>query len=300
MYHYVREVKNSKYPNLKGLEFNDFKKQINYFIKNFNVLSNEDFVEIIKTKKIPKKKSILLTFDDGYIDHWKYVYPYLKEKKIKGIFYPPVRVIQNKIILDINKVHFILAKELNRKKILKFIFELTKKYMNKNAEDLKIYKIRNNSRYDDNDTNLIKRLLQVFLPLDTRKKITNIIFKLVLNTDEKNFSKKLYMSKNNILEMYKDSMTFGSHGNNHCWLEHLNYHQQLDEIKASINFYKKIGVYNENFSFCYPHGSYDLNTMNILKKLKIKFALTNQIGSINKQNLKKIMKLPRFDTNDFI
>ena len=31
MYHYVREIKKSKYPNLKGLEFSDFKKQINYF-----------------------------------------------------------------------------------------------------------------------------------------------------------------------------------------------------------------------------------------------------------------------------
>ena len=47
MYHYVREIKNSKYPNLKGLEFHEFKKQINYFSKKFNVLSNKDFVEIL-------------------------------------------------------------------------------------------------------------------------------------------------------------------------------------------------------------------------------------------------------------
>ena len=55
MYHYVREIKKSKYPNIKGLEFEDFKKQINYFLNNFNILSNDDFTEIIKTKKIPKK-----------------------------------------------------------------------------------------------------------------------------------------------------------------------------------------------------------------------------------------------------
>jgi len=40
MYHYVREIKKSKYPNIKGLEFEDFKKQINYFLNNFNILSN--------------------------------------------------------------------------------------------------------------------------------------------------------------------------------------------------------------------------------------------------------------------
>ena len=84
MYHYVREIKNSNYPNLKGLEYKDFKNQIDYFCKNFNVISNEDFIEIIKTKKIPSKPSIFLTFDDGYIDHFKYVFPYLKKKKSRS------------------------------------------------------------------------------------------------------------------------------------------------------------------------------------------------------------------------
>ena len=33
MYHYVREVKHSNYPNLKALELNEFKKQISFFNK---------------------------------------------------------------------------------------------------------------------------------------------------------------------------------------------------------------------------------------------------------------------------
>ena len=86
MYHYVREIKKSKYPNLRGLELNQFKKQIKYFKKNFNILSNESFIEILNSKKIPKKKSVLLTFDDGYKDHYKFVYPYLKKQKILANF----------------------------------------------------------------------------------------------------------------------------------------------------------------------------------------------------------------------
>ena len=98
MYHYVREIKKSKYPNLKGLEFIDFKKQIDFFCKNFNILSKSDLIEIIHTKKIPKKPSIFLTFDDGYIDHYKYVFPYLSKKKITASFYPSTKAIENKII----------------------------------------------------------------------------------------------------------------------------------------------------------------------------------------------------------
>ena len=33
MFHYVREIKKSKFPNIKGLEFSDFKDQILYFKK---------------------------------------------------------------------------------------------------------------------------------------------------------------------------------------------------------------------------------------------------------------------------
>ena len=58
----------------------------------------------------------MLTFDDGFIDHYKYVFPHLLEKKIKACFYPPIQVIKNKTVLDVNKIHFILEKEQNRKK----------------------------------------------------------------------------------------------------------------------------------------------------------------------------------------
>ena len=45
MYHYVRPIKNSKYPNIKGLEFEDFKKQIDFFLNKFNIISHENFIE---------------------------------------------------------------------------------------------------------------------------------------------------------------------------------------------------------------------------------------------------------------
>ena len=115
MYHYVRDIKKSKYPNLKGLEFSDFKEQILYFKKNFNVLSNFQFIKIINSKKIPKKKSVFLTFDDGYIDHYEYVFPFLKKQNIFANFYPPVMCIKNKKVLDVNKIHLILEKRKTEK-----------------------------------------------------------------------------------------------------------------------------------------------------------------------------------------
>ena len=299
MYHYVRNVKKSKYPNLKGLEFTEFKKQISFFKKNFNFLSNSQFIEILNSKKIPKKKSILLTFDDGYRDHYEYVFPFLKKQDLSAVFYPPIMCIRNKAVLDVNKIHFILAKEENRDKILDLIFLYVKKILNKNPHQIGIEKINLLSRYDDKKTILIKRLLQNHLPLPYRKKIVDKIFKHIVNYSEEDFSKILYMNNNNIQELYKNNFSIGSHGYNHYWWEKINKNEQEIEIKKSINYFKKIKVFDKNFSVCYPYGSYNLQTLNLLKKYKIKFALTTRVGSVNKKNIKKFYELPRFDTNDF-
>ena len=45
MYHYVRDLQKSNFPKIKGLNYSDFIDQINYLIKNYNVLSIEDFLE---------------------------------------------------------------------------------------------------------------------------------------------------------------------------------------------------------------------------------------------------------------
>ena len=299
MYHYVRNIKKSKYPNLKGLEFSDFRKQIFYLKKNFNILSNNQFIEILNSRKIPKKKSILLTFDDGYRDHFEYVFPFLKKQDVSAVFYPPIMCVRNKAVLDVNKIHFILAKEENRDKILDLIFLYVKKILNKNPQQIGIEKINLLSRYDDKKSILIKRLLQHHLPLPYRKKIVDKIFKHIVNYSEEEFSKILYMNKNNIQELYKNNFSIGSHGYNHYWWEKINKNEQEMEIKKSINYFKKIKVFDKNFSVCYPYGSYNLQTLNLLKKYKIKFALTTRVGSINKKNIKKVYELPRFDTNDF-
>ena len=300
MYHYVRNIKKSKFPNLKGLEFSDFRKQIIYLKKNFNILSNNQFIEILNSRKIPKKKSILLTFDDGYRDHFEYVFPFLKKQDVSAVFYPPIMCVRNKAVLDVNKIHFILAKEENRDKILDLIFLYVKKILNKNPQQIGIEKINLLSRYDDKKTILIKRLLQHHLPLPYRTKIVDKIFKHIVNYSEEEFSKILYMNKNNIQELYKNNFSIGSHGYNHYWWEKINKNEQEMEIKKSIDYFKKIKVFDKNFSVCYPYGSYNLQTLNLLKKYKIKFALTTRVGSVNKKNIKKVYELPRFDTNDFI
>ena len=78
-YHYVRDFKNTKYPNIKGLDVKKFEFQIKYLISNYNILNPKEIYEIIERKNFFKKNDCWLTFDDGYIDHYDYVFPILEK-----------------------------------------------------------------------------------------------------------------------------------------------------------------------------------------------------------------------------
>ena len=119
-----------------------------------------------------------------------------------------------------------------------------------------------------------------------------------MNIEEKEFSREIYLSRNNVSEMYKSGMSFGIHGENHFWWEHLPIHKQEKELQNPINYFKKLNVEVSNISVCYPNGSYNKSTLKILKKLDISFALTTQKGPINKKNVSFKYQLPRYDVND--
>ena len=41
MYHYLRGIKGSDCPNIKGLEFDGFKRQLDYLSVNFSIITAE-------------------------------------------------------------------------------------------------------------------------------------------------------------------------------------------------------------------------------------------------------------------
>jgi len=300
MYHYVRPVKNSAYPKLSALELVEFKKQIDYFCNNFNIIAGDDFLNIISSKKISKKPSFVLTFDDGFLDHYEYVFPYLKHKKVLAYFYPSTKSIKEKKTLDVHKIHFLLEKEQNRKKIIKeidnILFNKKKiKIIDLDTKSLELEK----KGYDDKDTIFIKRLLQYFLPIKDREFVIDELFKTIVDEDSFSLAKKIYMNADHIKEMVSENMIFGLHGHNHSWWKFLTKNEQKNEIDESINYYKQLKINTNNISICYPYGSYNNDTIELLKNLNVGFAFTTNHGNIDSNNINKKFEFPRIDTNVF-
>ena len=301
MYHYVRPLNKSKYPRLKALELNDFYNQIKFFQRNSNIISEQELNLIIEKKKIPKKPSVLLTFDDGYKDHYDYVFPFLLKNKISGSFYPPQKTIENKIVLDVNQIHFILEREPNSKKILSLIYTYLENNHKKLFNNLSLEKINIVSRFDKKETIMVKRLLQYYLPQNIRDKIITNLFSKFVKKNVNQFSKELYLNKKELKEMYSCGMNFGIHGNYHLWWENQTADVLKKEIDEPIKFFKNILDKKSKTSICYPYGSFNKKVLSLVKKRSdISFALSTKVNNINKSRLQEDKFFyPRFDTNDF-
>ncbi len=300
-YHFIRKKKDKIYKNINYLDFDKFKRQINSFEKIFNIIGFDDALDVLNSKKKYNKPFVMLTFDDGYMDHYDYVLPLLVKKKIKGLFYPFANSLKKGFITDTNKIHFILAKNKKIEKIESEIIDYLKANTNYNLKKINIAKkIRyKNRRYDDHKVSFIKRLLQFYLPEKIRYVINDYLFCKYVTKDKLEFNELLYLKKKHLQEMKNNEMHFGSHGASHNYLGFMNNKNQNIEIKNSLIFLKKLFPEEKNFSICYPYGSFNEETIKIVKKYDFKLGLSNSFGSINLLKKNNRYALPRYDTNDF-
>lgn len=300
MYHYVRELPFTRYPEIKGLTVSLFKEQIAYMQKYYTFVSSKDLIDAVYNDTPLPNNATWLTFDDAYSDHYTNVFPILNEYGIEGAFFPPIKAITEHSVLDVNKIHFILASVTNHEKLLKEIYALLDKYrkdFNLQTNDFYFNKLAVANRFDPKEVIFVKRLLQVELPESLRNILTDTLFKMYVTDNEESFSRELYMDKDQIKCMIRNGMYIGSHGYDHYWLNSLTPEKQEEEIDKSLAFLKEVGSDTNNWIMNYPYGGYNQSLIDIIKRKNCKLALTTKtaIANLSKENA---FTLERLDTND--
>lgn len=301
MYHYVRELPNTRYPGIKGLLTTQFHAQVR-FLKDsgFHFLSMNDVLEAAHGGKALPENGILLTFDDGYIDHYTNVFPVLDEYNIPGFFSMPGKIIREKKLLDVNRIHFILASTPVEKIIPRLFRELD--YYRGHEFDIpsnaQLYeKLAVANRFDDADTIFVKRVLQVELPPMLRDIITKHIFELCIGVPEDRFSEELYLSMDQVRMMHRHGMTWGIHGYDHSWMNRMDADTLHKDISDALDVFEDV-VDRNNWICCYPYGSVSDDVIRCASSLGAVGGLSTEVrvADLSKDN---IFSLPRLDTNDF-
>lgn len=305
MYHYVRDLKNSRYPEIKGCDVRLFREQVQYIKKHYTPVTIEQVLACHANGEILPDHAILLTFDDAYADHFMYAFPILYHEHIQGVFFPPVKAITEHTVLDVNKVHFILASTpsenmsglLNE---LRIMVDANRAEYGLDTYENYFEKLAVASRFDPKEVIFVKRLLQVALPEELRKKMTTNLFEKCVGMDEAMFSRELYMSIDQIKCMVDCGMHIGSHGYDHYWLGSLPKEKQDFEIAKSIEFIKMVGGDADNWTIGYPYGNFNDDTIALLKQYGCKMGFTTRvaIADFEADGPDALYQIPRLDVND--
>ena len=301
MYHYIRDFPRSRYPDIKGLDLAEFRFQLDHLMQTRTIVTMAEVVNCLRTGDDLPPRAALLTFDDGYAEHYQTVFPILFDKGVEGSFFPPVEPIRDGVMLDVNRVHFILAScddpgvlgaEIDRS-----IAESGREGLRSVAEYRAEWAQPN--RFDDAETIYVKRMLQTVLPEDMRNAIAQRLFAQYVSVDEAAFAAELYISPEQARVMQASGMYFGSHGFSHHWLNRISPAHQRREIDASLTFLRDIGSPVDDFwAMCYPYGGWNESLLEILREKDCAVGLTTEVATATLDAPDPLL-LPRYDTNDF-
>ena len=268
MYHYV-SPDDSNLPFFNNLNIDTFRRQLDFFDKEYGFLSKDRYINSIKEGR--DVEGVVLTFDDGFRDHYQYVLPELKKRELWGIFYITTGIYekQEKSLLDVHRVHFLKGKYGAKKILEELNYLISDKMINKKN----VAKFKKNIYLSDsynNEEKRLKELLNYSIKYQYRREILD---KLMLEFfDEEEMYDKVYLRQEEVVSLAKYGNIVGSHTHSHKVLSRLTYEEQFDEVNRSFNYLESLVGKNSYRSFCYPHGykgTYDDRTIEIIKKLKV-------------------------------
>ncbi|EEU7008199.1 polysaccharide deacetylase family protein, partial [Campylobacter jejuni] len=233
MYHYIRESL-KPLPNFRYLHIENFKKQLDFFKKEFGFVSYDEFLYLKENPLFCSKlkNKVLLTFDDGLKDHYNYVFNKLIKRKILGIFFVPTRIFKLSKALDVHRIHYLLGK-MGGGNLLNLTHNIIKPHVLKKSS-LKLFKNSYQTLDDDRNTKDFKLLFNYFIKPKYKEKILDEIVAHFWN-DEEIFN-NLYLNKDELKIMSENGMLIASHSSTHLNFKTLTPYEQKYELKNSTKF----------------------------------------------------------------
>lgn len=216
------------YKNIK-----QFVSDIDFMGNKYDPISLSDLIDIVKKGKIIKRRSFLLTFDDGYKEMYYIVAPILLRKGIPAVFFLNTDFIDNKALCHENKASIIIY------------------YLKQNPSLLNRLKSFKNIFSGMNRDKIFNTILQI------KYKERNFLDKIAdfLDIDFEEFLKnhRPYLTHLQIKSMIESGFYFGAHSKDHPNYSELELDEQVSQTLESLKSIKE--KFNLSYAaFAFPYG----------------------------------------------
>ncbi len=260
----------------------EFRKILVWLSDNYSLLGAAEYSKKFENKTL-RNNDICLSFDDALKCQYDIAFPILKEFGIDAFFFiytsiltedfdylEIYRYFRNSAYEDINDFYnefFEKTKEYDPKVFMKKLSEFS--YSNY---------LSNYPFYSKNDK-LFRFIRDKYLSEDEYSVIMNQLM-LEKKFDISLVKTKLWMTEQDLFELYKSGFTLGLHSHNHINQMHsLSKSQQEMEYRKNYEYLSKITC-SDIYSMSHPCGNYNDDTISVLSELgmKIGFKANMSLG----------------------
>ena len=294
-YHYVRDVERTPFPGIKALSIPGFAEQLDWLQSRFDVVDGATFERAVTAGARFDRPAALLTFDDGFVDHYTHVFPMLRSRGLGGIFFVIGSTLDDPPVLaNVHKTHFLLS----RLGAERFAQEVDAALGAEGESGAATTGREGIYRYDEAPDIRIKRILNYETPYPVADRVLEVLFTRFIG-DSAAFARELYLSPPQIREMADGGMTFGFHTRSHPVLSRLDREAQRRELGDGVRLVRGL-TGQELVSFCYPYGfphTYNDTTVETLQASGYSMAF-NTVRREAMIGQEPRFELPRFDTRD--
>jgi len=258
MYHGVID---DQVPRINGrhMKRSVFVRHLDYFKRNFDVVSLGQIFSYYRNGIRPNRRSIAITFDDGYYNNYSIAAPLLKEYCIPATFF-----IQGMSMDDPEYITWPDAIDILYSSNIKSISlegveyksdSKRKGYYNAGGELALVDSVK---KLDPVKRNEFFQTLEInFKYMDLLRLVDNDIWKLMSNIEVR------HLSQDSLFEI-------GSHSYSHSCLANINELYIEEELGKSKSVLEEI-CQKDILSLAYPDGSYN----NIVKKKSLEIGYRN-------------------------
>ena len=224
-----------------------FESQIRYFCENFSILSLDRLLLYLQQDRSLPKKTVAITFDDGYRDNYLYAFPILRKYAVPATFFLTTGHIGTSKLFWWDKVGYVVYHAAGTR------LELEERtYPLKSASDRRRAKLM-----------IMKELKH--LPEERKNELIEKLVDICRVDIPADLGKQLVLSWEEVEEMSQNGAQFGAHSATHPILANLPLEQARWEISRSkedleMRLQKKVKF------FSYPEGSFNSEIVEIVKQ----------------------------------
>jgi peptidoglycan/xylan/chitin deacetylase (PgdA/CDA1 family) len=250
LYHGVVEKNNLAF-SPRHISRDQFIQHLKYLTREFDIISLEKAFENYRTKRPLKRKTITVSFDDGYLNNLDVAMPLLEEFNVPTTFFissvctqeMEVRALWTDVIACLNYFHHNEAIAIDGLDFINMLYQ---------PERLHLLEYLKGKSPSDRDQ-LVNELIQKYDLISKINQIPEELWKLQTGDELKKFASS-------------PVVTLGSHGHMHYNLGQVSVEDATKELKTSKALLEET-TQKEISMIAYPDGSYSNEVKDIAERL---------------------------------